>query len=112
MSKRTLGAIGGIAVAALVLAACGGSSSGGSSSSAAPASSGAESSAAPAGGGSVGVILPDSQSSNRWESADRKYLTEAFAAAGVEADIQNAQGDVNQSNGIIHVVDAVLLPKM
>jgi D-xylose transport system substrate-binding protein len=41
----------------------------------------------------IGVILPDSKSSARWESADRKYLEEAFKAAGVDYDIQNAQGD-------------------
>ncbi|GAA4922737.1 sugar ABC transporter substrate-binding protein [Actinoplanes utahensis] len=41
----------------------------------------------------VGVILPDTRSSARWESADLKYLTEAFAAAGVTAEIKNAQGD-------------------
>ncbi|THV28674.1 sugar ABC transporter substrate-binding protein [Glycomyces paridis] len=49
-----------------------------------------------AGGGGdaplVGVILPDSASSDRWETADRKYLEAAFDAAGVEHDIQNAQG--------------------
>ncbi len=41
----------------------------------------------------IGVILPDSKSSGRWETADRKYLEEAFKAAGVDYDIQNAQGD-------------------
>ena len=41
----------------------------------------------------VGVILPDSKSSARWETADRKYLEAAFKAAGVEYDIQNAQND-------------------
>src|SRR6478752_3039356 len=41
----------------------------------------------------VGVILPDAASSARWETADRKYLGEAFQAAGVESDIQNANGD-------------------
>jgi D-xylose transport system substrate-binding protein len=41
----------------------------------------------------IGVILPDSKSSARWETADRKYLTDAFKAAGVQYDIQNAQGD-------------------
>ncbi|MDI1460317.1 substrate-binding domain-containing protein [Catellatospora sp. KI3] len=41
----------------------------------------------------IGVILPDSKSSARWETADRKYLEAAFKAAGVQADIQNAQGD-------------------
>lgn len=43
--------------------------------------------------GKVGVILPDNKTSARWETADRKYLKEAFAAAGIEADIQNAEGD-------------------
>jgi D-xylose transport system substrate-binding protein len=41
----------------------------------------------------IGVILPDSKSSVRWETADRKYLEAAFKAAGVDYDIQNAQGD-------------------
>src|SRR5882672_8511682 len=41
----------------------------------------------------IGVILPDSASSVRWETADRKYLEAAFKAAGVDYDIQNAQGD-------------------
>ncbi|HET8660670.1 MAG TPA: substrate-binding domain-containing protein, partial [Micromonosporaceae bacterium] len=41
----------------------------------------------------IGVILPDSKSSVRWETADRKYLSEAFTAAGIDHDIQNAQGD-------------------
>lgn len=46
--------------------------------------------------GKIGVILPDSKSSARWETADRKFLQEAFTAAGIEHDIQNAQGDKNQ----------------
>jgi D-xylose transport system substrate-binding protein len=41
----------------------------------------------------IGVILPDSKSSARWETADRKYLKAAFEAAGVDYDIQNAQND-------------------
>jgi D-xylose transport system substrate-binding protein len=41
----------------------------------------------------IGVILPDSKSSARWETADRKYLQAAFEAAGVKYDIQNAQND-------------------
>jgi D-xylose transport system substrate-binding protein len=44
----------------------------------------------------VGVILPDSKSSVRWETADRPSLEAAFKAAGVKYDIQNAQGDKNQ----------------
>jgi D-xylose transport system substrate-binding protein len=57
-----------------------------------------------AGGGSsasakqpyVGVILPDSKSSVRWETADRPFLEQAFKSANVKYDIQNAQGDKNQ----------------
>jgi len=41
----------------------------------------------------IGVILPDSKSSARWETADRPFLAKAFKAAGVDYDIQNAQGD-------------------
>jgi D-xylose transport system substrate-binding protein len=44
----------------------------------------------------VGVILPDTKSSVRWETADRPFLQKAFADAGVQADIQNAQGDPAQ----------------
>jgi D-xylose transport system substrate-binding protein len=44
----------------------------------------------------VGVILPDSASSARWETADRKYLEASFKAANVKYDIQNAQGDKTQ----------------
>ena len=32
--------------------------------------------------GSVGVLLPDSQSSVRWETVDRPFLQKAFEAAG------------------------------
>jgi len=46
--------------------------------------------------GKVGVILPDTKSSARWATADAKYLKEAFDAAGISADIQNAQGDKTQ----------------
>ncbi|MFY1635960.1 substrate-binding domain-containing protein [Solwaraspora sp. WMMB335] len=44
----------------------------------------------------IGVILPDSASSDRWETADRRFLQEAFDDAGVESIIQNAQGDKSQ----------------
>ena len=107
MSKRTFGAFAGLAAAGLLLAACGGSTTGTSSSapaeSSAPAqtSAPAESSAPaetsapaePAAVPKIGVILPDAASSARWETADRKFLEEAFTAAGVEYDIQNANGD-------------------
>ncbi len=46
--------------------------------------------------GFVGVILPDAASSNRWESADRPFLTAAFNAANVSVDIENANGSVTE----------------
>jgi D-xylose transport system substrate-binding protein len=45
--------------------------------------------------GKVAVLLPDSKSSVRWETVDRPFLQEAFEAAGVEAEIVNAEGDKN-----------------
>lgn len=105
MSKKIIAAVSGLAAASLLVAACGSSGGGGSSSSAAPSSSSAPaptSSSAPAPTSSsapapvnakVGVILPDSASSARWETADRKFLGDAFTAAGVQYDIQNANGD-------------------
>jgi D-xylose transport system substrate-binding protein len=89
MSKRSL-AVAGAAALSLLLAACGSSSS--TSTTTAPAASGGSTTAAAA-TGKVGVILPDSASSARWETADRQFLTDAFKAAGVESDIQNANGD-------------------
>ncbi len=71
--------------AALVVAGCGSddnASTGGSASTPAAAKA-----------GSVGVLLPDSKSSVRWETVDRPFLTKAFGDAGVKVDIQNAEGD-------------------
>ena len=42
------------------------------------------------------IILPDTESSDRWENGDRPALQKALEDAGFEADIQNAQGDTNQ----------------
>jgi D-xylose transport system substrate-binding protein len=43
--------------------------------------------------GSIAVLLPDSASSARWENDDRRFLSAAFDAAGVEYNIVNAEGD-------------------
>ena len=94
--RRNLFAVAAVGTAGLLaLTACGGSSSGstGSSTSAAGATSAAVS-------GKVGVILPDSASSPRWESSDRPFLKAAFDAAGIESDIQNAGGDVSKFQSI------------
>lgn len=46
--------------------------------------------------GKVGVILPDTASSQRWEREDPKFLAAAFEKAGVDAEIQNAHGDKSE----------------
>jgi D-xylose transport system substrate-binding protein len=38
------------------------------------------------------VLLPDTKSSVRWETQDRRYLGEAFKAGGVSYNIVNAEG--------------------
>src|SRR6476646_3716621 len=79
----SLAAVGVLAFGAL--AACGSSDSDGGSDGSSDGGSKAT--------GKVGVILPDSKSSVRWETQDRPNLEAAFKAAGVEYDIQNANGD-------------------
>src|SRR6187200_80319 len=73
---------------AFTVAACGSDDNSGSS-----GSGGTKSTATPEAKAKVGVILPDTASSARWENADRPLLGEAFKAAGVDSDIQNANGD-------------------
>jgi D-xylose transport system substrate-binding protein len=85
MRRRFLSLIAAVAALTLILAACGGgdddSGGGGSTGGKTP---------------KVGVILPDTKSSARWETADKPLLEQAFKAAGVQYDIQNAQGDKTQ----------------
>jgi D-xylose transport system substrate-binding protein len=84
--KRTAVAAGGLAIA-LTLAACGNNA-------AAPAAPATSAAATPAAAGAkVGVILPETATSARWEGFDKPLLTKAMAAEGLQADIQNAQGD-------------------
>jgi len=87
MRRRFLGVVAAMAALTLILAACGGNDDNGGGGSSA------------GGGGktpNIGVILPDTKSSARWETADKKYLEDAFKAAGVKYTIQNAQGDKTQ----------------
>ena len=57
--------------------------------------SNSDSQSAEAGGGKVGVILPDTKSSVRWETKDRPALEAAFKNAGVDYTIQNAEGSAD-----------------
>jgi D-xylose transport system substrate-binding protein len=101
-----------VATTALGLVACGSSKKSASSTSTTAASGGAVAitatsftsdfsamgslkSIASKGKGLVGVLLPDTTTSARYETFDRPYLTKAFAAAGLSASdfkIDNAQG--------------------
>ena len=86
MRRSMVLAMAAVTASGLLLAGCGSNDTPSGSDTASGGSSGG---AAP----KVGVILPDTKSSARWETADAKYLKEAFEAAGVDYDIQNAQGD-------------------
>jgi D-xylose transport system substrate-binding protein len=86
-SRRWLMTASSLCALSLVVAACGGSDNGGGGGT----SSGSSSSSGSA--DKVAVLLPDTKSSVRWETADRPLLQQAFKAAGVPVEIQNAQGD-------------------
>jgi D-xylose transport system substrate-binding protein len=94
MRSRTLTLLAATVSAGLALTACGtnSSNSGGTGSNSASAP-------APAAGGAsgkVGVILPETASSARWEAFDKPMLQAALAAQGFDADVQNAQGDAQK----------------
>jgi D-xylose transport system substrate-binding protein len=89
MRRTTLALLASGLGVSLALTACGANeapSTGGSSASGQPSSSGAK----------VGVILPETATSARWEGFDRPMIAEAMKAEGLDADIQNAQGDVQK----------------
>jgi D-xylose transport system substrate-binding protein len=87
MRRRFLNVVAAVAALTLIVAACGGGDD-----------DGGDGATAGSGGKTpkVGVILPDTKSSARWENNDKPLLEQAFKAAGVEYDIQNAQGDKTQ----------------
>ena len=86
MKRMPVLAVAGLMGVAFTLSACGSSDSGSGD-----------------GGkdqGKIGVILPDTKSSVRWESADKPALKKAFKDAGVESIIQNAEGDKSRMQTI------------
>src|SRR5689334_7997122 len=93
LPERTLGMRKGLfALAAVSLLATGSIAACGDDSGSDSGSTGGDSAAA----GKVGIILPDTKSSQRWGTDDPKFLKAAFDAAGVPVEIQNAQGDKTQ----------------
>lgn len=120
MRKTALTLIAVSSGLALSLAACGNNSSGGSNNAASGGSGGTSAckpigsglSSAPAAaasstvtpqsitqqlgsanGAKVGVILPETATSARWQDFDFPFLKQALTAEGFSVNIQNAQGD-------------------
>jgi D-xylose transport system substrate-binding protein len=87
ISSRALAIGGALCALAFGAAACG------SSDNSSTGTSGGASTTAGSKAQKVGVLLPDTKSSVRWESFDRPLLEQAFKAAGVPVTIDNAQGD-------------------
>jgi D-xylose transport system substrate-binding protein len=87
MRSRTLAVLAASTGLALAVTACGANSSnsgsGGSSSSNSAAANGAK----------VGVILPETTTSARWEGFDHPLLEKKLKDQGFDPIIQNAQGD-------------------
>ncbi len=112
MGRSSVALVAAGAGLVLALTACGanGTSGGGSGGAAAP------SGGAASGGAKVGVILPETATSARYESFDKPLLDKALRAEGLDPDIQNAQGDVQKfstladgmiNNGVkVLVIDA------
>ncbi|MDX8146120.1 substrate-binding domain-containing protein [Lentzea sp. BCCO 10_0061] len=89
MRSKTLASIAVTAGLALAVTACGANTSsntGGST----------ESNSGSGTGAKVGVILPETKTSARWEGFDKPLLEAALKAEGLDPDIQNAQGDVQK----------------
>ena len=87
ISRRVLALAPAVCALSFVIAACGGSDNGGGGGGSSSSSGGSNSA------DKVAVLLPDTKSSVRWETADRPLLQQAFKSAGVPVTIQNAQGD-------------------
>ncbi|MEV6304737.1 substrate-binding domain-containing protein [Actinoplanes sp. NPDC051861] len=94
MRKSLLALVAAGLLASVTLTACDDGSEPGDSgdNGGATTSSGEKSS----GAGGIGVILPDTKSSDRWNTADNKYLEAAFKKANVPYKIENAEGDKEQ----------------
>ncbi|MEU7529622.1 substrate-binding domain-containing protein [Saccharothrix sp. NPDC042600] len=91
---------------AVAMTACGANTSGGGTTTGTNTDSGS-------GGAKVGVILPETATSARWEGFDKPLLEKALKAEGLTPDIQNAQGDVQKfstlADGMINAGVKVLI---
>src|SRR4051794_20376286 len=85
--KRSAAVVFVAAAGVLSLTACGSDDSGGGSSASGSASAAAKRAC---------VMLPDADSSSRWENGDRPALESSFKKIGFETDIQNALNDTGK----------------
>jgi D-xylose transport system substrate-binding protein len=106
MRSKTLASIAVTAGLALAVSACGANTSsgnGGTTNTDSGSGTGAK----------VGVILPETASSARWEGFDKPLLEAALKKEGLDPDIQNAQGDVQKfstlADGMINAGVKVLI---
>jgi D-xylose transport system substrate-binding protein len=115
--RKTTVSIAVLGAAVLALTACSSSGNGSGGKSSAPAgggssSSGASSSSSSAGGtlngngAKVGIILPDTKSSQRWVTSDPDALRADCAKANLKCDIQNAQGSASNMKTIAESMES------
>lgn len=100
MRSKSSALVAGAASLTLLLTACGGNSASSGSSASTSAGTSASSSAGSSSGATVGVILPDTKSSARYESQDRPLLQKALTDAGLTPIIENAEGDTTKFSSI------------
>ncbi|SMD13930.1 sugar ABC transporter substrate-binding protein [Lentzea albidocapillata] len=106
MRSKTLASIAVTAGLALAVSACGANTSSGTGGS-------TDTNSGSGNGAKVGVILPETATSARWEGFDKPLLEAALKAEGLVPDIQNAQGDVQKfstlADGMINAGVKVLI---
>ncbi|MDX8050468.1 substrate-binding domain-containing protein [Lentzea sp. BCCO 10_0798] len=106
MRSKTLASIAVTAGLALAVSACGANTSSGNGGT-------SETNSGSGTGAKVGVILPETASSARWEGFDKPLLEAALKKEGLDPDIQNAQGDVQKfstlADGMINAGVKVLI---
>jgi D-xylose transport system substrate-binding protein len=101
IKSRLTGVLAATAAVTLLAAGCGSSNDASTTPTTTAGTSAAGSSAPASGGGDVTgknacVMLPDADSSSRWENGDRPALTAGFQAIGMTVDIQNALNDTGK----------------
>ncbi|MGW4209359.1 sugar ABC transporter substrate-binding protein [Lentzea sp. NPDC004789] len=106
MRSKSLASIAVTAGLALAVSACGANTSSGNGGT-------SNTNSGSSGGAKVGVILPETASSARWEGFDKPLLEAALKKEGLSPDIQNAQGDVQKfstlADGMINAGVKVLI---